>query len=187
MIAIVGDVTIPDCPVAIAGIGSLARIPGAGIFIVPPTPTTNVSATACGTELLICIIITSVLTHPPPSVTLYSKLSFKGSEPVTKGGAVYSAIPAVETVMEPTVGGVINSKVKTGSIPNIYSSSRTPSVRSLVLTSPSFTFKASPSTIGQSFIGFTHISTCPVAVKPSWSVIVYENESLPDGISSPLC
>ncbi len=122
--------------------------------------------------MFICIIITSVLTQPPPSVTLYSKLSFKGSEPVTKAGAVYSAIPAGEIVMVPTVGAVTNSKVKTGSMPNVYSGSRTPSVRSLDLTSPSFTFKASPSTTGQSFIGFTHIFTCPVAVKPSWSVIV---------------
>ena len=45
-IAIVGEVARPDSPVAPTGIGSLARIPGAKILIVPPTPTINVSATA---------------------------------------------------------------------------------------------------------------------------------------------
>ena len=88
VIAIVGEVTIPDSPVVPAGIGSLASMPGARILIVPPTPTTNVSATACGTELLIWIAITSLLSQPPPSVTLYSKFTFKGSEPVMKEGAV---------------------------------------------------------------------------------------------------
>ena len=103
--------------------------------------------------------ITSCFTQPPPSVTLYSKLVFKGSEPVMKAGAVYSAIPAGEIVSVPTEGSEIFSKVSTKSIPKVYSGSRTPSVKSLVLTSPSLTFRASPSTKGQSFTGFTHIVT----------------------------
>ena len=46
VIARVGEVTIPDSPVAEDGIGSLTKTPGAGILIVPPTPTVKVSATA---------------------------------------------------------------------------------------------------------------------------------------------
>ena len=78
---------------------------------------------------------------------------------MTKGGAVYSTIPAVDTVIDPTEGGVISSKLRTKSIPKVYSGSKTPAVRSLVLTSPSFTLRASPSTTGQSLIGLTQIDT----------------------------
>ena len=78
---------------------------------------------------------------------------------MTKGGAVYSTIPAADKVIDPTEGGVISSKLRNKSIPKVYSSSKTPSVRSLVLTSASFTLIASPCKIGQSLTGVTQIVT----------------------------
>ena len=91
---------------------------------------------------------------------------------MTKGGAVYSTIPAVDKVIDPTEGDVISSKLRNKSIPNWYSLSKTPAVRSLVLTSASFTLRASPCKTGQSLTGLTQIVTRPVAKNPSLSVIL---------------
>ena len=65
----------------------------------------------------------------------------------------------MDKVIDPTEGDVISSKLRTKSIPKVYSGSKTPAVRSLDLTSPSFTLRASPSTTGQSLTGLTQIDT----------------------------